>query len=609
MHGEIGWNQLVFGNGSGLLGRPLSMLSFFANASTTGLATFPFKLTNLGIHLACGILIYALLSRLLVRDSHFGLQAKRIALIVSALWLLHPMQVSTVLYIVQRMAQLSTLFTLMALFIFVQGRMAFEQRRERNGLLLLFLALPTATLAAMFSKENGALVPMLCLILELGYFRASTAVPRPRAVLVFFILFLLFPVLVALSFYGMHPQRLTDSYQGRLFTLSERLLSEPRALMDYMGALLLPRGASLGLYTDDFVVSRGLLDPPSTLFAVTGLVALAGTALFMRTRLPAFFTGIGLYLAAQTMESTVFPLELYFEHRNYLPSVGFFLAVVAIVAWLIRSALPHTHQPDRIRRLISLSAVALLAVLSMATLIRSSAWSSWHGLAAEGVQRHPNSMRALLDDAVMLQLQGRYEETQQIFDHMATIDNPAARHVALIDAVSLQCMAHKQVTHEAVVRMQTIAGAKLQLAEMLAFENFSNYLQDHDCKGLSKAEFATILVDMVNAAPQPDTLTSLWRTRFNAARLYLATGMRAQGMEQTARAWMPGTADVAVGIVLAQLYYNNGDPASAQLVLNDARKHLGYMDKKNQTLIDKLQDQLDGVTAKPSVSVSLSPAH
>ncbi|MBB6187256.1 hypothetical protein [Rhodanobacter sp. MP7CTX1] len=609
MHGQIGWDQFVFGNDSGLLGRPLSMLTFFANAATTGLATFPFKLTNLVIHLACGMLVYALLSRLLLYDPQFASQAKRIALVVSALWLLHPMQVSTVLYIVQRMAQLSTLFTLMALLAYVHGRMELEQNRQRNGLLLLFLALPLATLCATFSKENGALVPLLCAILELAYFRASTAMPRPRAVHMFFVLFLLLPVVLVLSYYGMHPHRLIDSYQGRLFTLGERLLSEPRALMDYLGALLLPRGALLGLYTDDFAISHGLLDPPSTLFAIIGLVALASSALFMRMRLPAYFAGIALYLAAQIMESTVFPLELYFEHRNYLPSIGLFLAAVALAASLITRVLPHTHRPGHIRRLIGLSTVALFAVLSLATLIRASAWSSWHGLAAEGVQQHPNSMRALLDDAVMLQLQGRYDETQQIFDHMAAIDNPAARHVALIDTVALQCMAHGQVTAGALVNMRTVVGAKLQLAEMLAFENFSNYLQDHDCQGLSKVAFATILIDVVNAAPQPATLTPLWRTRFNAARLYLAAGMNAQGMEQTARAWMPGTADVAVGILLARLYYNNGDPASSQLILNDARKRIGHMDKKNLTLIDKLQRQLDGIPTKSAAAVGVHAEH
>jgi len=608
MKGQIDWVELVFGNDSGPLGRPVSMLSFFANAATTGLATFPFKLTNLAIHLACGTLIYALLSRLLTRDPQFGAQARRIALIATALWLLHPMQVSTVLYIVQRMAQLSTLFMLIGLLVYVQGRLALEQNRQRQGLFLLFLAVPAATLTAMFSKENGALVPLLCAVLELGYFQVKGSARRPRSVQVFFVLFLLLPGVLVLYHYGVHPQRLIDSYQGRPFTLGERLLSESRALVQYMGALLIPRGASLGLYTDDFTVSHSLLAPPSTLFAIAGLLTLAGSALYARTRVPAFFTGIGLYFTAHLMESTVFPLELYFEHRNYLPSVGFFLATVALVAWPITRALQHARQPHRIRRTIRIGTVALLVVLSTATLVRASAWSSWQGLAAVGVQQHPNSMRALLDQAVMLQLQGRFDETQHLFDHMATIDNPAARHVALIDTVSLQCMAHGEVSPEAVARMQSIAGGTLQFAEMLAFENFSNYLQNHDCKGLSKAEYASTLVDIVNAAQQPAKLKPLWRTRFNAARLYLAAGMKAKGIDETARAWATGAADGAVGIFLARLYYENDDTVSAQLILNDARKHISRTDKRNLNLIDKLQRQLNVAAAKLATAAAVPVA-
>ena len=593
LSGQIGWRAIVLGNDSGLLHRPLSMLTFLANAATTGLAVLPFKATNLAIHLLCGGVIYALISRLLQRDPQLRSHFAGAALCVAALWLLHPMQVSTVLYVVQRMAQLSSLFMLLALLIYVQGRVRFEQGHTRNALVLLFVLLPTATLAAAFSKENGALVPLLCGVIELGYFRPAAQTTRPRAVKLFFVTFLALPTLAVFYRYGLHPQRLIDGYQGRLFTLGERLLSEPRALMDYMGALLLPRGPVLGVYTDDFSVSHGLLDPPSTLWAIMGLVVLIAAACWSRTRIPAFFTGIGLYLVGHAMESTVFPLELYFEHRNYFPSVGFFLAVVGLAAWLLPRILKRSDQPARLRRLLGFSVATLFVLLSAATLARAAIWSSWPLLAAQGAGQHPQSMRAQLDHANMLQIQGRYAEAQQVFDHMQQMNNPAARHAGIIDSVALQCMAYGKTSTEAVARISTIAGSKLQLAEMLAFENLGNYLQSHDCARLEKAQLAALIVSVVDAAPQPATLTQLWRSRFIAAQLYTKSGMLAKAQEQTAFAWMTGAADPAVGVYLANLYYLNGDLASARLVLADASKHIKPWDRRNLELIAALQQKFE----------------
>lgn len=593
LKGSVDWREIVFDNRSGPLGRPLAMLSFLANAATTGLAAWPFKATNLAIHLACGGLIYALVWRLLRRDHILQVHAQYAALAVAALWLLHPMQVSTVLYVVQRMAQLSALFTLLALLAYVLGRTRLEQGHIRKAWLYLYVVLPCATLAAIFSKENGALVPLLCAVIELGYFRPPSGAVRPNAVKLFYLLFLLLPGAYVLYAYGLHPQRLISGYQGRLFTLGERLLSEPRALMDYMGALLLPRGPALGIFTDDFVVSRGWLNPPSTLLAIIGMVALIAAAWWSRTRIPAFFTGIGLYLAGHAMESTVFPLELYFEHRNYLPSAGFFLAIVGLARWALPHALKHSDHPARLRRILGASVATLLVLLGLATFARASVWSSPMLLAEQSAQQHPNSVRAQLDYANMLQVQRRYDEAQQVYTRVRHMDDPAARHLGIIGGVALQCMVYGKTDTESVARIPTIAGARLQLGEMLAFETLGNFVQKHDCAHLSKTQLAGMIVDIVDSAPQPATLIQLWRSRFVAARLYAEAGMLAKAKEQTAFAWMTGAADPAVGVFLANLYYATGDAASGRLILADASKHIKPWDERDWALVAAIKRQFE----------------
>lgn len=601
LDGRTGWREFVLGNRSGLFGRSLSMLTFLANGAVSGLDVMPFKATNLAIHLLCGVLIYLLLARLLTRDPALRDRARWVAVLVAALWLLHPMQVSTVLYVVQRMAQLSALFTLLALLFFILGRQALERGRNRTGWGYLFLLLPTAALAAILSKENGALVPLLCAVIELGYFRHRTDAKRSGAVRLFFVLTLVLPALAALYRYALHPGGLADRYDGRLFTLGERLLSQPRAIMDYLGALLLPRGPMLGIYTDDFVVSHSLLDPPSTLIALLGLMALIGFGWWSRARNPAIFAGIGLYLGGHVMESTVFPLEMYFEHRNYLPSFGIFLALVGIGGWLLPKLLSHSPQPRQLQRILGAGLALVVCLLSVGTWARAGVWSSWPLLAEQGVREHPQSRRARLDQISLLLAQSRNDEAMQEFAQLATLDDPSARSAAAMGTVWLQCRLHGKTDAQSVARIGAIVGQKLQLSELLSAEQLMGLLLDKDCEGLPKSQFAQILRDATSEAGQNPGLTQIWRNRLVASRLFVADDQLALGIEQAALAWMPGTADPTAGVFLANLYYASGDYDSARLITRDAERRIPSWDRRNREQLVKVQKhfETDQPTAPP----------
>lgn len=598
MRGVTSWKEFVFANGSGPLGRPLSMASFLANAAISGLTPFPFKATNLGIHLLNGALIYVLLSKLLKRDPRLAASSKTAALAVTSIWLLHPMQVSTVLYIVQRMTELSAFFTLLALLSYVSGRNHLLSQRPRAGMLHLFVVLPICTVAATLSKETGALVPLYCAVIEWIYFRQTSGTQWRWPIRAFFALFLVLPGSGVLGGLAIRPGYLTGGYAGRPFTLLERIYSEPRALMDYMGALLLPRGPSLGLYTDDFAVSHGLLNPPATLISILALLGLIVAGIILRKRVPAISAGIGLYLAGHALESTIFPLELYFEHRNYLPSFGFFLAIAGAIGWLFEWIKARRPDNARLPRLLQIGAVTLVAALSISTAARAGVWSSLATLAAQGAAQHPDSVRAQLDHANMLQLEGRPAEAQRAFDHLATLDNPTANHVAAIDTVTLQCMTEGRTTATATGRIRAITGAKLSLAELLAVENLAKFVRNKGCVGLTKVELATMIVDIVDATGQPPRLVQLWRNRFIASQLYLAAGLLNKAIEQAGFAWMTGAADPSVGVYLANLYYLAGDKASARLVLQDARKRIESWDERNQLAVKQLEDHFEQRTSE-----------
>ena len=160
--GIITWRDAIFGNESGPLGRPVAMATFLANHWGGTGSVWYYKYTNLMIHLLCGSLIFWLTGRLLWRhvpDEHRWYTA----LFVAALWLFAPMHVSSVLYIVQRMAQLAALFSFAGLLCYVIGRQNLADR-PKMGVPLMFGGLLVFLPLAAFSKENGLLLPGLCFL-------------------------------------------------------------------------------------------------------------------------------------------------------------------------------------------------------------------------------------------------------------------------------------------------------------------------------------------------------------------------------------------------------------------------------------------------------------
>jgi hypothetical protein len=288
------------------------------------------------------------------------------------------------------------------------------------------------------------------------------------------------------------------------------------------------------------------------------------------------------------LESTVFPLEMYFEHRNYLPSAGFLLAVVGLAGWALAKLLPLSDHPQRTATRAYWAAGALLLVLGAATWARAGVWSSFDVLALQGVSQHPQSVRANIDAARVFQAEGRNDQVRQRLEHMATLDNPQAHHISAINSVLLQCTTTGATTPADVGKIRAIAGARLELGEMLMMENLARFLLEHGCQGLEKQQLAQIIVMIVDAAPQPARLVQLWRSRFHAAKLLASSGHADQAQHQLELAWGTGAADPAVGAFLAQVQLARGDYVGAAATLPQVRSRVAPWDRRGQQQITEL---------------------
>lgn len=303
-------------------------------------------------------------------------------------WALHPLQVSSVLYAVQRLQTMGTMFLVLALLAYLKARTTQMARLPARSW-WMFAAL--LWVLAMSCKEDSVLLPAYTLALELTILKFAApdqALSRRLrqgyafATLVGAALYLFWAVP---HFWSM------DGYGGeRGFSTPERLLTEPRVLWLYLWQILVPLPSHMPFYYDWIQPSRGLLQPWTTLPAILGLVALLGTAWKLRTSWPLLSLGLLLYFAAHFITSNVVGLELAFEHRNHFALIGAVLAVGSVLARLCeRFRLPQWAQAAGI--------VLLLTGLATATASRSHDWRSNLTLTRSSTEIAPGSGRAWIE--------------------------------------------------------------------------------------------------------------------------------------------------------------------------------------------------------------------
>jgi hypothetical protein len=385
-------HQALASGGAGPSGRPVAQLSFALNHYFSGFDPFAFKATNLAIHFACGLLVFALVRRLLGTVKPQVTQRNLLIAsgAVTALWLLHPIQLLPVLHAVQRMTSLSAFFLLAALLLHIRGR----ESASRAAAAWLLLAWGVFWPLSFLSKESGVLFPAFALAWELVVRRSSFGrLDRfARGLAVLTALCLVAGLAYALS---ARAQWLWAGYQLRAFSLTERLLTEGRVLWFYLDLIVTPDIKAFALYHDDFSVSRKLLTPWTTLPALLGLVGLALLAWGARIRAPLVAFGILWFLVGHVLESTVLPLELVHEHRNYLPVLGIFMAA----GWALMLALERkgTHRTIGVAL-----AAGVLAYSSLVTALRAHQFGDKVRRTQIEARNHPASARAQHEAGISL---------------------------------------------------------------------------------------------------------------------------------------------------------------------------------------------------------------
>lgn len=389
--------------------RPLANLSFALNYFFHGLRFPGYHLVNMGIHIVNGLLLYLLIFKTITLPGQQQMcrYPAWVALLSALLWFVNPVQTQAVTYLVQRMTSMAGLFCLCAFILYVYGRLG---RRGTPQAMLLGGAV-LCWILAVASKEIAFVLPGLVYVYEWMFFRdLSTRWLKKSGV------FLLIGAagLVAAVYFMYHYTPVTfftKVYQHRNFTALERFLTESRVLFLYMSLLLWPHPGRLNL-NHDITLSRGLLEPPTTLFSFLGLFALMvlTVLLLKRYRLIAF--ALIWFFANVAIEALAADIEIMFEHRVYLPSMFFFLP---LVWWIFRKE----------KRFIALTgAAAAIMVFSLWTYQRNALWKVPVSFWQDAVAKSPHHYRGYANLGVSSLQVKAYEQARQALEKALRLAPP-----------------------------------------------------------------------------------------------------------------------------------------------------------------------------------------
>lgn len=397
----------VLGGFSGPTGRPISLLTFLLDSNNWPADPFRFKYTNVLFHLLNGTLLFAVTHKALhVYGSINYSRRVWIALVVSGLWLLHPYLTSTTLYVIQRMAMLSATFCLLGILVYLYGRSRVCTNPVRAYIYMTF-GIGFGTVLATFSKENGAALVLLVLCIEATIVRANPNIPSLNALWKWAALILPSIVLFVLLLKGPVLGGWFQDYGTRDFSPYERVLTQFRVVISYLGSWFIPSSSGGAIFYDELVVSRGLFAPISTFFSAVVVISLLAGSVVKRSILPITAFAVLFYFSSMIIESTTIGLEMKFDHRIYLGSAFLFLPVVVWAS-------------ENLKRYLKIgSGIALFAVMASLTFSASSLWGDYQKLTMVWAAKKPASVRSQTEAAQMLFAQGRGSESRQLLDNAA----------------------------------------------------------------------------------------------------------------------------------------------------------------------------------------------
>ena len=518
---SLSWDAIWQAAFDSPLDRPVAYITLALNYYFHGYALFGYHLVNIIVHLGTAIFLYMFLQTTLsLEQAQQKLKYSAwLPLTAALVWLVHPLQVQSVTYIIQRMNSLAAMFYILAMLLYVRGRLAKGLGRQA----FLFIGSLCSGVLALGSKEIAASLPLFILLYEWFFFQDLSFAWLRKKILPLLCVGLLFVCLVIL-FLGLHPfSVIANTYEIRDFTLIQRVLTEFRVVLFYISLLLFPHPGRLNI-DHEFQLSFSFFDPVTTILSLGLLLGLFGLAITLAKRERLLSFCILWFLGNLVIESSVIGLEIIFEHRTYLPAMLAIFAVVLLGSRLLPGKWPQIT-----------GALLVLVLFSIWTFQRNMAWQDEVTLRRDAVAKSPTKARAIAILANALERNKEYDEAAYYYRETLSLNprNAAQIHYNLGNVLVAQKKYAEAVQHfskavslepdEVPMRLNLAYGLSLQGNVSAASNELQELIRRHPNEPRAHNNLGLLLMDQgkTKEAVFHFTEALALRPNFKQARLNL----------------------------------------------------------------------------------------
>jgi tetratricopeptide (TPR) repeat protein len=369
--------------------RPVPMLTFALNWYIGKDKVLGYHIVNNMIHLVTTFFLFLTVLHLLMSPNLKGKyqgDEYTIAFLSAILWAVNPIQTQAVTYIVQRMALLAAMFYIIGIYFYLKTRISASGYHR-----LLFIAgCLLSFFLALGSKENAVTLPIALAGIEILFYQdLSNRMTRKKVALTLTVLVVFMAAFLTILYIKGDIGKILKGYDRRTFTPGERLLTESRIIIYYLSQIFYPIAYRLSL-VHDIHISTSLFKPWTTVPAIFAIISLLGIGFSQTIKRPIIALSILFYFMNHIIESTAIPLELIFEHRNYLPSFFLFFPAATGLVWMTNY---FKKKNSFILKLLVVSIAGLMLSFTVGTIARNKAWATEKTLWEDCILKAPEMAR------------------------------------------------------------------------------------------------------------------------------------------------------------------------------------------------------------------------
>ena len=412
-----------------ILWRPLAVLSFALNYKFGGMDVFGFHVVNFIIHYLAAVFLFLFIHNTLklpLLREKYSLIAYPIALLATFFWALNPVHVTCVTYIVQRYASMVGLFYIMTMYFYLKARTSEKPTYSISFFILCF----TAGSAAVLTKENAAMLPMSILLFDLFLIQGVTKENIKKSIKISILPFLLILIIGFIytsgfsNFFGL--PNIFAGYEIRGFSITQKLLTEPRVILFYLSLLFYPISSRLTLLYD-IEVSRSLLQPWTTVPSILLILFIISFSFYIARKRPLISFCIIFYFLNHLIEGSIFNLELIYDYRNYLPSMFLFVPFAEFIIY----AIDYFSYKKIIQFIVALSIAIILVGEGDITYSRNKIVSDDFLLWFDNIDKSPGLSRPHSNLGRIYFLYNEKAKALHEYEKAITLNNFGGSNVAL----------------------------------------------------------------------------------------------------------------------------------------------------------------------------------